>query len=114
MMWFHTDGKIPGSHVLIRAPWDEVADEDVQFAAYHSKAKLQRHVPVMYCKGHQVRKIKGTPQGMVTTTGNTFQIIVDPSLPEEEKGAARTGGSGSQGEKSPAKTSAKAGVRASG
>lgn len=118
MVWFHTDGRIPGSHVLIRAPWDEVDDEDIEFAAgiaaYHSKAKHQRHVPVMYCKGHQVRKIKNTPQGMVTTTGNTFQIIVDPSLPEEEKGAARTGGSGSQGEKRPAKTSAKAGVRASG
>eukprot|EP00929_Paragymnodinium_shiwhaense_P008324 TRINITY_DN112273_c0_g1_i1.p1 TRINITY_DN112273_c0_g1~~TRINITY_DN112273_c0_g1_i1.p1 ORF type:complete len:494 (-),score=123.10 TRINITY_DN112273_c0_g1_i1:55-1536(-) len=88
MVWFHTDRRIPGSHVLIRAPWDEVADEDIEFAAkiaaYHSKAKNDYNVPVMYCRGHQVRKMKGSPQGMVTINGNSFQILVEPGLPTDQ------------------------------
>lgn len=88
MVWFHTDRGIPGSHVLIRADWDTVADEDIEFAAkiaaYHSKAKQDFHAPVMYCKGHQVRKIKGTPTGTVSISGSTYSIIVSPGLPEDD------------------------------
>mmetsp|Transcript_90250 Transcript_90250/g.273956 ORF Transcript_90250/g.273956 Transcript_90250/m.273956 type:complete len:394 (+) Transcript_90250:1-1182(+) len=87
MMWFHTDNRIPGSHVLIRAPWDEIQDEDVEFAAkiaaYHSKAKEKMLVPVMYCRGHQVSKIRGAPTGQVTIKGNAYQTMVQPALPEE-------------------------------
>lgn len=89
MVWFHTDNRIPGSHVLIKAPWDSVTDEDIEFAAkiaaWHSKAKNDLQAPVMYCRGHQVRKIKGTPLGMVSISGNTYQIMVKPGLPADEK-----------------------------
>merc|ERR1711957_521914 len=84
MVWFHADGRIPGSHVLIKAPWDNVADEDIEFAAqiaaYHSKARERGIAPVMYCKGHQVRKIKGAPMGSVSIKGDKFAISVEPKL----------------------------------
>jgi len=87
MPWFHTDNRIPGSHVLIRAPWDDVAEEDFEFAAkiaaYHSKAKNDFSVPVMYCRGDQVKKIRGAKQGQVTVSGKSYQIFVAPGLPEE-------------------------------
>lgn len=90
MMWFHTDHRIPGSHVLIRSPWDQIADEDIEFAAkiaaYHSKAKNDFEAPVMYCRGDQVKKVKGTKQGQVSISGSkTYQIMVKPGLPEEEE-----------------------------
>jgi len=86
MPWFHTDCGIPGSHVLIRAPWDSVTEEDLEFAAkiaaYHSKGKNDLSVPVMYCRGAQVKKIRGAKQGQVTVSGNSYQIFVAPELPE--------------------------------
>lgn len=88
MVWFHTDDRIPGSHVLIRASWDTVAEEDIEFAAkiaaHHSKAKDSLLAPVMYCQGHQVRKMKGAPLGAVSITGNAKQILVKPGLPDED------------------------------
>ncbi|CAK0888978.1 unnamed protein product [Prorocentrum cordatum] len=87
MMWFHTDRGIPGSHVLIKAPWSEISEEDVEFAArlaaYHSKAKDDHHVPVMYCAGGSVRKPKGARTGQVTCTGRTYSIVVTPGHPDD-------------------------------
>lgn len=87
MVWFHTDNRIPGSHVLIKALWDDVNEEDIEFAAklaaYHSKAKDMCQAPVMYCRGQSVRKIKGSPTGMVSIAGDKFQITVTPELPAE-------------------------------
>lgn len=86
MMWFHTDNGIPGSHVLIKAAWDEIEDEDIEFAAsiaaYHSKGKESFHVPVMYCRGGEVKKMPGSKKGSVYTTGKKYQITVQPKLPE--------------------------------
>lgn len=91
LVWFHTANRIPGAHVLIKAPWDTVGDEDIEFAAkiaaYHSKSKNARHVPVTYCRGEQVRKIKNTPRGQVTINGNTCEIFVDPELPDDASAA---------------------------
>jgi predicted ribosome quality control (RQC) complex YloA/Tae2 family protein len=87
MPWFHTDNGIPGSHVLIRAPWDEVSEEDFEFAAklaaYHSKAKDGGLAPVMYCKGGDVRKPRGARPGQVTCVGKTFSMMVKPALPPD-------------------------------
>jgi len=84
-VWFHTDGRIPGSHVLIRANWDEVKDADIKFAAqlaaYFSKARGRKRAPVMYCRGHQVRKIKGTPMGQVSIAEPRHRIEVAPAAP---------------------------------
>eukprot|EP00927_Polykrikos_kofoidii_P041465 TRINITY_DN35355_c0_g1_i1.p1 TRINITY_DN35355_c0_g1~~TRINITY_DN35355_c0_g1_i1.p1 ORF type:complete len:407 (+),score=80.14 TRINITY_DN35355_c0_g1_i1:289-1509(+) len=85
-IWFHT-ADVPGSHVLLRARWGAASDEDIKFAAsiaaHYSKAKGMQHVDVMYCKGSQVKKIKGTPTGMVSISGSSQHIIVEPALPPE-------------------------------
>mmetsp|Transcript_102792 Transcript_102792/g.261146 ORF Transcript_102792/g.261146 Transcript_102792/m.261146 type:complete len:431 (+) Transcript_102792:55-1347(+) len=87
MPWFHTDNGVPGSHVIIKGSWDQVPEADFEFAAkiaaYHSKSKELRHVPVMYCHGGNVKKQKGTKTGTVYNTGDKFQIMVDPELPAE-------------------------------
>lgn len=87
MPWFHTANGIPGSHVCIRAQWDDVAEEDFLFAAkiaaFHSKGKNDLHVPVMYCRGRQVKKIKKTRMGSVHVSGDAYELVVTPGLPEE-------------------------------
>jgi len=87
MPWFHSDDGIPGSHVLIMAPWNECSQEDVEFAAkiaaYHCKARDRGIVPVMYCEGGGVRKARGGRTGSVTTKGRQYKITVIPGLPED-------------------------------
>ncbi len=67
--WFHAQ-EIPGSHVLLRLPPGEVAeDQDLQvaadLAAYFSRARLSEQVPVVYTRPKHVHKPKGSLPGMV-------------------------------------------------
>ncbi len=68
-LWFHTQ-EIAGSHVLLRLPPGEVAqEEDLQFAAdmaaYHSKARESEQVAVVYTQPKYVYKPKGAKPGTV-------------------------------------------------
>jgi len=87
-LWFHTANGIPGSHVTIRAAASEVSEQDLEFAAgiaaWHSKAKGKLLAPVMYCKGHQLRKPARRRTGQVQVSGNYQQLDIRPALPEAE------------------------------
>lgn len=32
-VWMHTDDGVPGPHVVIRATWDQVTEDDLKFAS---------------------------------------------------------------------------------
>ncbi|MEL6221932.1 MAG: NFACT RNA binding domain-containing protein [Cyanobacteria bacterium J06627_8] len=68
-LWFHTQ-EIPGSHVLLRIPAGQVADDpDLQcaadLAARYSRARQSAQAPVIYTEPTQVFKPKGAKPGMV-------------------------------------------------
>ncbi len=68
-LWFHTQ-EIPGSHVLLRLPPGQVADQaDLQcaanWAAHHSRARQGEQAPVVYTEPKNVYKPKGAKPGMV-------------------------------------------------
>ncbi len=68
-LWFHTQ-EIPGSHVLLRLPAGQVAEDvDLQcaadLAAHHSRARQSDQAPVIYTVPKQVFKPKGAKPGMV-------------------------------------------------
>lgn len=71
-LWFHTQ-EIPGSHVLLRLTPGAIADTaEVQFAAnfaaYHSRSRRSKRVPVVYTQPKYVYKPKGAKPGMAIYT----------------------------------------------
>lgn len=67
-LWFHTQ-EIPGSHVLLRLKPGSVPDPaDIQFAAniaaYYSRARQSKQVPVIYTQPRHVYKPKGAKPGI--------------------------------------------------
>jgi predicted ribosome quality control (RQC) complex YloA/Tae2 family protein len=91
-LWFHVRG-ISGSHVVIKMGTGrgEVSrrakEQAAAIAAYYSKMKKARHVPVIMCEGKFVRKPKGAPAGTVTVERETV-LFVDPALPEGAEDAS--------------------------
>lgn len=67
-MWLHTQ-KFPGSHVIIVADNKEISDEAIveaaEIAAYHSKARDAKLVPVDYTLVKNLKKPQGAPPGKV-------------------------------------------------
>lgn len=67
-MWLHTQ-KFPGSHVIIVGDNREISDsaivEAAEIAAYHSKAKDAKLVPVDYTLVKNLKKPQGAPYGKV-------------------------------------------------
>ncbi len=67
-MWLHTQ-KIPGSHVIIAADGREISDDAIveaaEIAAYHSKARDAKLVPVDYTYVKHLKKPQGAPPGKV-------------------------------------------------
>lgn len=68
-LWFHAQ-EIAGSHVLLRLQPGQVPEPaDLQFAAdwaaFHSRARQSRQVPVVYTEPKNVYKPKGAKPGMV-------------------------------------------------
>jgi len=66
-LWFHAR-QAQGSHVVLRRdrkktePSKQAIIEAARLAAYHSKAKNARHVPVSYTEKRYVKKVrKGAP-----------------------------------------------------
>ncbi|MCQ2485861.1 MAG: NFACT family protein [Clostridia bacterium] len=67
-MWLHTQ-KFPGSHVIIVSDNREISDEAIveaaEIAAYHSKARDAKLVPVDYTYVKHLKKPQGAPLGKV-------------------------------------------------
>ncbi|MDH7515513.1 MAG: NFACT RNA binding domain-containing protein [Bacteroidota bacterium] len=85
-LWFHARG-VGGSHVVLRthgtkAPVPkEAIREAAAIAAYYSKHRNARSVPVSYTERKHVRKPRGAPAGTVVIE-REHVILVEPRLPE--------------------------------
>lgn len=83
-LWFHAQG-LPGSHVILRTQGRPASLPDMlyaaQLAAYHSKAKGEKNVPVDYTvQKHVWRPRKAAPGQVLYTQAKT--LFVDGVLPE--------------------------------
>lgn len=69
-LWFHAHG-CPGSHVVLRPrenrdPSPEAMHDAASLAAYWSKARGSKTVPVNYTEARHVQKPRAAPAGLVT------------------------------------------------
>ena len=84
-LWFHARG-VGGSHVVLKIGTGkgEVSKQAIEqaaaIAAYYSKMKKSKLVPVTMCEGKYVRKPKGAQAGTVTVEREKT-IFAEPSLP---------------------------------
>lgn len=85
-LWFHARG-VGGSHVVLKTgssegtPGKEAIRQAASIAAYYSKHRKARSVPVAYTEKKYVRKPKGVPPGTVVLEREKV-IMVEPKLPE--------------------------------
>ena len=85
--WFHVRG-LGGSHVVLKMekgqsePQPRILEEAAAIAAYYSKMKNAKMVPVTACKGKYVRKPKGAAAGTVVVEREKV-LYVEPHLPQE-------------------------------
>jgi predicted ribosome quality control (RQC) complex YloA/Tae2 family protein len=85
-LWFHARG-VGGSHVTLKIGTGkgEVSRQAVEqaagIAAYYSKMKNSKLVPVTMCEGKYVHKPKGAPSGTVMVEREKT-IFAEPALPE--------------------------------
>lgn len=83
-VWMHAQG-VPGSHVIVRARGKPVPLETLLFAArlaaYHSRARGEKNVPVDYTLKKHVWRPKGAPPGEVLYT-QAKTLFVDAEAPE--------------------------------
>ncbi len=85
-LWFHTRGS-SGSHVVLKIgtgkgePGRRAIEQAAAIAAYYSKMKNAKNVPVAMTQRKYVRKPKGTPPGTVTIEREKL-LFVDPTLPK--------------------------------
>jgi predicted ribosome quality control (RQC) complex YloA/Tae2 family protein len=84
-VWLHTRD-LPGAHVVIRTGGrpvkPEVLEQAAAWAAWFSKARHGKKVPVDYTLRKYVQKPKGARPGFVTYT-NEKTVLVDPRPVEE-------------------------------
>ena len=84
-LWFHTRGS-SGSHVVLRMgtgkgdPGKKAIEEAAGIAAFYSKMKTARHVPVAMTEKKYVHKPRGSPAGTVSIEREKL-IFVNPALP---------------------------------
>ncbi|MFZ4589874.1 MAG: NFACT RNA binding domain-containing protein, partial [Ignavibacteria bacterium] len=85
-LWFHVRGS-SGSHTILKfldknlTPEKSLILQAAAIAAYYSKARNGKHVPVAYCERKYVKKRKGFNQGAVVMEKEKV-IFVDPNVPE--------------------------------
>jgi len=86
--WFHTS-QCPGSHVVMKFPdknfvpsKGEIA-ETAAIAAWHSKARNSKTVPVIYTQKKYVRKPRKAKPGLVTVEREKL-VMVEPKAPDKE------------------------------
>lgn len=88
-IWFHARG-VGGSHVVIKVgsaagePTKEAIKQAASIAAYYSKHRNAKRVPVAYTEKKYVRKPKGAAPGSVMVEREKV-IMADPALPEGAK-----------------------------
>ena len=86
-LWFHARGS-SGSHVILRIgtgkgePSRRALEETASIAAFYSKMKTARNVPVAMTEKKYVRKPRGAPAGTVTIEREKL-FFVNPELPEK-------------------------------
>jgi predicted ribosome quality control (RQC) complex YloA/Tae2 family protein len=86
-LWFHARGS-SGSHVVLRAgtgkgePSRRALEEAAAIAAFYSKMKNGKHVPVAMTEKKYVRKPRGAPAGTVTIEREKL-FFVNPKLPDD-------------------------------
>ncbi len=85
-LWFHA-AQCPGSHVVLKFPdknfkpsKNEIA-ETAAVAAYHSKARNSKTVPVIYTERRYVRKPRNAKPGLVTVEREKM-VMVEPKKSE--------------------------------
>jgi predicted ribosome quality control (RQC) complex YloA/Tae2 family protein len=85
-LWFHTQ-QCPGSHVVLKFPNKSFEpsrreiEETAAIAAWHSKARNDSLVPVVYTERKYVRKPRKAKPGLVTVERET-SVMVEPRPPE--------------------------------
>ncbi len=84
-LWLHAGAGSAGSHVVIRNPDRakiprEVIEKAAQLAAWFSKARNARKVPVSYCRAGNVSKPRGAPSGTVEIRGFETVVVVPSRL----------------------------------
>ncbi|MBI5216795.1 MAG: DUF814 domain-containing protein [Ignavibacteriae bacterium] len=83
-LWFHARG-VGGSHTVLKVsggkvPPREAIQQTASIAAYYSKMRNARNVPVAYCERKYVRKPKGVHEGTVFLEREEV-MFVEPRLP---------------------------------
>ncbi len=84
-LFFHAR-QAQGSHVILKKgkTKTEVSKEAIleaaAIAAYYSKARTSKHVPVSYTEKRYVKKVRKGPPGLVTLLREKV-VFVDPTLP---------------------------------
>ena len=85
-LWFHAS-QCPGSHVVLKFPDKNFEPskaeilETAAIAAYHSKARHSKTVPVIYTQRKYVRKPRKAKPGLVTVEREKL-VMVAPMKPE--------------------------------
>ncbi len=85
-LWFHVRGS-SGSHTVLKIPEDtdtipkEYIKAAASIAAFFSKSKNAKNVPVAYTHAKNVQKYKGAKSGSVVIKGEKI-VKVNPGLPE--------------------------------
>ncbi len=86
-LWFHTQ-QCPGSHVVMKfpnksfVPSKKEIEEAAAIAAYHSRARRDSLVPVIYSQRKHVRKPRKAKPGLVTVEREK-SVMVAPRKPVE-------------------------------
>ncbi|MDD5361984.1 MAG: NFACT RNA binding domain-containing protein [Ignavibacteria bacterium] len=86
-LWFHVRGA-SGSHTVLRfedknlVPDKSLILKAASIAAYYSKARNGRNVPVAYCERKYVKKRKGFKEGAVVMEKEKV-VFVNPEIPSE-------------------------------
>jgi len=84
-LWFHARGA-QGSHTVLRIssgkgePPREILEMTASIAAFHSKARNSKLVPVAYCEKRYVRKPRGAPVGTASIMREKV-LMVEPKEP---------------------------------
>ncbi|KAB2922570.1 MAG: DUF814 domain-containing protein [Bacteroidetes bacterium] len=88
-LWFHARGS-SGSHVVLKTgtgsgqPSRKAVEQAAAIAAYYSKMRNAKSVPVAMTEKKYVRKPRGVPAGTVVIEREKV-IFVAPSLPQSEE-----------------------------
>lgn len=86
-LWFHARGA-QGSHTVLRIssgkgePTKSVIAAAAAIAAFHSKARNSKLVPVAYTERRFVRRPRGAPPGTASIQREVV-IFVEPGIPDE-------------------------------